>query len=104
MSTAREQLIMVLDLRASNKAKSRVSERINSGVCLGENCDGSQCNEPIKARGLCSKCHYKWRAVRMRMSETNAAVYDSKLIRLGRLLSPHGAKEYKNKSAFGRLA
>lgn len=104
MSVSREQLIMVLDLSASSKVKKLVSERVNAGLCLGETTEGKPCECKARTRGLCEKCHYRWRMARLRMNESNAAVYDSKLIRLGRLLSVNGAKQYKNKSVFKRLA
>ena len=104
MNVSREQLIMVLDLSASSKVKKLVSERVNAGLCLGETTDGKNCECKARTRGLCEKCHYRWRMARLRMNESDAAVYDSKLIRLGRLLSANGAKQYKNKSVFKRLA
>jgi len=105
MSTAREQLVMVLNLQANNKVKKRVGERVNAGLCLGETVSGKQCDcKGRLIRGLCNTCHYRWRMVRMKMNESDAAIYDSKLIRLGRLLSANGAKQYKNKSVFKRLA
>lgn len=101
----KEQLIMVLDMRANNKVKAKVAERVNAGLCLGQTDDGKQCECSGRlTRGLCNRCHYRWRMIRMRMSESDAAIYDSKLIRAGRLLSVNGAKQYKNKSVFGRLA
>lgn len=105
MTTAREQLVMVLNLQANNKVKKRVGERVNAGLCLGETVSGKQCDcKGRLIRGLCNTCHYRWRMVRLRMNESDAAIYDSKLIRLGRLLTANGAKEYRNKSVFGRLA
>ncbi len=104
MNEAREQLIMVLDMRASNRVKSRVSDRVIAGKCLGQLEDGSQCECAARTRGLCNKCHYRWRMLRLRMSGSDAAVYDSKLIRTGRLLSAGGAKHYRSKSIYARLA
>jgi hypothetical protein len=104
MLDPREQLIMVLDLRANNKVKSRVSERVNAGLCLGQTDAGEQCECQARTRGLCNKCHYKWRMLRLRMNGSDAAVFDSKLIRAGRLLSVNGAKSYRTKSVFDRTA
>lgn len=95
---------MILEMSANRKTKERVSERVNAGLCLGEKADGSQCDCKARTRGLCEQCHYKWRQLRLRMPETKAAVFDSKLIRAGRLLSAGGAKEYKRKSVFDRVA
>lgn len=104
MSVSREHLVMVLSLSASNKVKKLVGERVNAGLCLGETSEGKPCECKARTRGLCEKCHYRWRMVRLRMNESDAAVYDSKLIRLGRLLSVNGAKHYRNKSVFKRMA
>jgi hypothetical protein len=104
MLDPREQLIMVLDLRANNKVRARVSERVNAGLCLGQNDLGEQCECEARTRGLCNKCHYKWRMLRLRMNGSDAAVFDSKLIRAGRLLSVNGAKSYRTKSVFDRTA
>ena len=73
-------------------------------LCLGENADGTQCECVARTRGLCERCHYKWRQLRLRMDGSKAAVFDSKLIRAGRLLSANGAKEYKRNSVFDRVA
>ena len=104
MTDPTEQLIMVLDLSANRKVKARVSERVNAGLCLGDAEDGKQCDCAARTRGLCERHHYKWRNRRLRMGATKAAIYDSKLIRAGRLLSPGGAKEYRSKSVYDRLA
>jgi hypothetical protein len=104
MNDPREQLVMILDLSANKKVKERVSERVNAGLCLGELDDGTQCECKARTRGLCERCHYKWRQLRLRMDGTKAALFDSKLIRGGRLLSANGAKEYRRKSVFDRVA
>lgn len=104
MNLARQQLLMVLDMKASNRVKARVEQRIAAGLCLGQHEDGSECSSPARTRGLCNRCHYGWRMRRLRMPATDAAVYDAKLIRAGRLLSPGGIRQYRRKSVFSRLA
>lgn len=104
MLDPKEHLIMVLNLKVSSKVKARVEDRVNAGKCLGQLDDGTQCECEARTRGLCEKCHYKWRMIRLRMEGSKAAVYDSKLIQLGRLLSANGAKAYRNKSVFARIA
>jgi hypothetical protein len=104
MNGPREQLIMILDLSAKRKTKTRVAERVNAGLCLGEKSDGTQCECVARTRGLCERCHYAWRQLRLRMDPSKAAVFDSKLIRAGRLLSANGAREYKRNSVFDRVA
>lgn len=111
---SREQLIMVLDCKATNRVKSRVADRIARGVCLGQHDDGTECETathtptgdrlPATRRGLCSKCAHRWRSLRLQMPASQRAVYDSKLIRAGRLLSERGESEYKKKSVFDRFA
>jgi hypothetical protein len=104
MLDPKEHLIMVLSLKVNSKVKARVAERVNAGKCLGQLDSGEQCECSARTRGLCEKCHYKWRMIRLRMDGSKAAVFDSKLIQLGRLLSANGAKAYRNKSVFAKVA
>lgn len=104
MNDSTRQLMMVLDMRASNRVKARVAERVQNGLCLGETDDGNQCECKARTRGLCERCHYRWRMLKLRMSDTDAALFDAKLIRCGRLLSQNGARQYRKKSVFHKLS
>lgn len=94
---SREALIMVLDSRASNKVTEAVRKRVVAKKCL---C----CETDAVKRGLCQKCYTEWRTTRMAMSNSQRARYDAKLIRIGKLLSAYGRKEYVNQSIFSRIA
>ena len=102
--SAREQLIMVLECRVSNKARARVEQRIADGICVGQREDGSECASKARCRGLCSHCERVWRNTRVRMAEQDAVAYDSRLIRAGRLLKPLETRVYMNKSVYKKLA
>lgn len=104
MKSAREHLIMILECKASNRVKTRVRDRVRSGTCIGTTPEGDECNRKARCRGLCTRCEDEWRNTRDAMSPEDAASYDARLIRSGRLLPARGAKEYTNESVFKRLA
>lgn len=104
MKSAREHLIMILECRASNRVKTRVRDRVRSGICVGTTPEGGECDRKSRCRGLCNRCEGVWRDTRGAMSPEDAAAYDARLIRAGRLLPARGAQEYTNDSVFKRMA
>ena len=94
-------LVVALNLKATNRVVSRVSERVRENICIGLTPSGSECTCKAVKRGLCGKCYGRWWITRLGLGDdTKRAVYDSSLIRSGRLLSRNGAKTYKDRSVF----
>lgn len=82
----------------NSKAKKHIAECVSAGKCL---C----CEERALKRGLCHKCYYKWNLNRSKLtSDAKRAEYDSKLIRIGKLLHPQAVRAYKAKDAFSSIA
>lgn len=104
MSEATEQLILILDTRAAKKVQARVAARIAANQCLGQTDEGLECVGVPHRLGICQKCYRKYRDELIRKSPKDAAVYTSRLIRLGRLLDRWGKKFYQRKSIYRRLA
>lgn len=90
--------ILIMAAEPSAKAKQHISLRVKAGQCL---C----CESKALKRGLCSRCYYKWRTERSRLT-TNAlrAAFDSKLIRIGKLLIPQDARKFKASDVFSSVA
>jgi hypothetical protein len=103
LPSAREHLIMILECKATKRVRTRVAERVKNGICIGED-NGIECTKKARCRGLCGACEQRWRVTRMKMGPQDAASYDARLIRSGRLLSALGFKEYTRKSVYSRLA
>lgn len=102
-----EELILILDLRASRKKNRFVQERVDAGLCLGETPDGKQCQCKAVKRGLCQRCYGEWYSTCLTLGglcSAKAATYTARLIRLGRILGRNGIAYYKRKSIFKRLA
>jgi hypothetical protein len=104
MRDATEELILILDLRASRKKTKFVRERVELGLCLGECEDGKQCERKAAKRGLCERCYATWWGICKSKSDKDAALYTARLIRVGRILSRGDAAHYRRKSIFRRLA
>jgi len=96
MSESRGALIVVLACRTGKKAAAKVAERVGSGKCL-------QCERVPNKRGLCSSCYSRWFRARLGLSLEGRAKFDAELIRLGHLLPPQGAREYREKSIWQRV-
>ncbi len=101
---AKQQLVLVLNMTKSTKVKNEVQTRIDAGQCLGQDSAGCECDRKPHRRGLCSRCYYRFRSLKLSMRDSEAAVFESDLIRLGRLLSDSESRRGKNKSVFARLA
>lgn len=104
MDESRKQLILVLNMRKSTKVKNEVQSRIEAGQCLGQDDNGCECSRKPHRRGLCSRCYYQFRSLRLSMAANDAAIFESDLIRLGRLLSDSESRRGHSKSVFARLA
>ncbi len=104
MSVSRDALMIILQSKATSRVIARVTERVRAGICIGQHEDKSECTAKARCRGLCPRCEKVWRITRMKMTPEQAAIYDAKLIRCGRLLSPREVKEYTNLSVYRRLA
>lgn len=104
MNDSAKQLILVLNMTKSTKVKNEVQTRIDAGQCLGQDSAGCECKRKPHRRGLCSRCYYRFRTLKLAMKASDAAVYESDLIRLGRLLSDSESRRGNNKSVFARLA
>jgi hypothetical protein len=90
--------IVVMAAEAIGKAKKRVEDRVSAGKCL---C----CENQALKRGLCHQCYYKWRTVRSSLgSAAKQAAFDSKLIRMGKLLHPQAVRDIKSGNVFAEVA
>jgi len=99
MNEATEQLIMVLDLRTATKIKKRVNDCVSKDICLA--C--SEKKEKLR-RGLCTKCYTQWKTERAKMSDRAAVLFDSRLIRCGKLLATQSVRRIKSLNIFRKMA
>jgi hypothetical protein len=99
MNAATEQLIMVLDLRTPAKVTKKVNECVKNGQCLA-------CSEKRNGlrRGLCTKCYTQWKTERTKMSDRQALLFDSRLIRIGKLLAVQTVRKIKSLNIFRKMA
>lgn len=92
------QEIVVMAAEPTPKAKKHIAAKVKSGKCL---C----CDKPALKRGLCHQCYYLWRTTRRGLgSAAKRAAYDSKLIRIGRLLAAQAVRAFKSESVFSKAA
>lgn len=91
--------IVVMQSEPTPKAKKHILAKVQSGKCL---C----CDKPALKRGLCYQCYYVWRNTRRALpTAAKRAAYDSKLIRIGRLLAAQAVRAFKSKgSVFSKAA
>ncbi len=90
--------IFIMLAKPSSKARKHIETCVADGKCL---C----CERKALKRGLCYKCYYLWNQNRQRLgSAAKKAEYDSKLIRLGKLLPAQAVRNYKAKDAFSSAA
>jgi hypothetical protein len=101
---ATEELILILDMRASRKAEGRVIDRVEKRICLGEQNNGCECDKPATRLGLCTACYTRYRNELLKKNHKDQALYRSRLIRAGRLLDNGQGRLYRIKSCFRRLA
>lgn len=100
MNDATEQLMMILDMRASTKVKAHVNKCVEAGVCVAcERADG----KPFR-RGLCGKCYSQWIKERSKLDQRAAALFDCRLIRVGRLLASQSIRRIRSTNIFKKLA
>jgi len=99
-----EELIMVLDCRAAARVITRVRERVETGLCLGTDSKGCECSKPATKLGLCTSCYYAYRTERAKKTTREAAIYEARLIRAGRVLGRNQARVYKSRSIFRKMA
>lgn len=90
--------IVVMQAQPTPKAKKHIQAKVEAGKCL---C----CARPSLKRGLCYQCYYLWRTTRNGLgSAAKRATFDSKLIRIGRLLAPQAVRGYKSRNVFSQAA
>jgi hypothetical protein len=80
--TRAEMLIVRRITLPTGPAKVHVDTCVAAGKCLG--CG----EEPASRRGLGTRCYHAWRSARQKLNQTQAANYDAKLIKAGKLLPP----------------
>lgn len=92
------QEIVVMNAEPTPKAIKHIQAKVAKSECL---C----CSNIALKRGLCHQCYYKWRTIRAKLSSASKrAAYDSRLIRLGRLLVEQGVRRFKKTSVFSSVA
>jgi hypothetical protein len=90
--------IVVMQAEPTPKAKKHIAARVAAGKCL---C----CENPALKRGLCYQCYYKWRNARNTLgTAAKKAAFDSKLIRLGKLLHQQAVRAFKACNVFASAA
>jgi hypothetical protein len=91
--------IVVMDAKPTPKAAKHVAECVAKNECV------CGCGKPILKRGLAANCYYAWRQGRAKQAtKKDKAVYDAKLIRMGRLLCEQAIRSLKRKTVFDRVA
>jgi hypothetical protein len=102
-----EFLIMALS-KPNFRVKKRVEAKATAGDCLGVEFDEQgkerNCSCKAKKRGLCIRCYTKFYNRSIRMSPEKAVAYESKLLRLGRLLKRQETRKYKRQDVYDREA
>ena len=88
---------MVSDAKPTKRIAAEVQARVASGKCL---C----CDKTGRRRGLCDTCYHSWYMNRMRMDAQNAAAFDARLIRAGRLLPAGTSRRLRRQNVFDRFA
>lgn len=101
---ATEELILILDMRASRRVEIRIIDRVEKRICIGEDENGCECDKPATRLGLCQACYHRFRNVLLKKTKKDQALYRSRLIRAGRLLDAGQARVYRAKSCYRRLA